>query len=169
MESPQFPKDRRNQEYFRHEVQAYAKLAGDVTYNSAQEAADTLFDTLSALKPKQGWPRCLGYLAVPTDIDDYEFEWTDMAEAAAAKGQTQNALLLEYIPGLEPVTPKMLNETLIEDILDVLAQLQEEGIHHRANINPAVWPQPGIRNIYVRYAAKPGARGGQSPCLASFV
>ncbi|KAJ3477499.1 hypothetical protein NLG97_g8820 [Lecanicillium saksenae] len=153
-----FPKDRRNQEIFRHEVQAYSKLAGQVTYSSAQEAADSLFDTLSELKPKHGWPRCLGYMAVPTDIDDYEFEWTDMAEAAVVKGQTQNALLLEYIPGLEPVTAKMLNTTLVEDILEALAQLQEEGIHHRANINPAIWPKPGIRNIYVRYS-KPGARG----------
>ncbi|KAJ6782387.1 hypothetical protein PWT90_08021 [Aphanocladium album] len=160
-----FPKDRRNQEVFRHEVQAYSKLAGQVTYNSAQEAADALFDTLSELKPKHGWPRCLGYMAVPTEMEDYEFEWTDMAEAAVAKRQTQNALLLEYIPGLEPVTAKMLNPVLIEDILDTLAQLQEEGIHHRANINPAVWPKPGIRNIYVQ-CSKPGARG--VPFIANF-
>lgn len=140
-------------------MQAYSKLAGQATYSSAQEAADILFDTLSELKPKHGWPRCLGYMTVPTDIDDYEFEWADMAEAAAAKGQTQNALLLEYIPNLEPVTADMLNATLVEDILDVLAQLQEEGILHRANINPAVWPKPGIRNIYVGYT-KPGARAG---------
>lgn len=146
-------------------MQAYSRLTGDVTYNSAQEAVDTLFDTLSELKPKHGWPRCLGYLAVPTDMDDYEFEWTDMAEAATAKGQTQNALLLEYIPGLTPVNFKMLNAALIEDILDVLAQLQEEGIVHRANINPAVWPKPGIRNIYVR-CSKPGARGGQYFCTS---
>ncbi|OAA63893.1 hypothetical protein ISF_04602 [Cordyceps fumosorosea ARSEF 2679] len=160
-----FPRDKKNQEIFRHEAQAYSKLTGDVTYNSAQDAADALFDTLSALKPKNGWPRCLGYVAVPASMGEYEFEWTDMAEAAAAKGQTQNALLLEYIPGLEPLKFDMLDETLIKDVLDVLAQLQEEGIHHRASTNPAVWPKPGIRNIYVRYS-KPGARG--VPFVANF-
>lgn len=144
-------------------MQAYSRLTGDVAYNSAQEAVDTLLDTMSELKSKHGWPRCLGYLAVPTDIDDYEFEWTDMAEAATVKGQTQNALLLEYIPGLEAVNFEMLNETLVEDILNVLAQLQEEGINHRANINPAVWPKPGIRNIYV-CCPKPGSRCGQYFC-----
>ncbi|TQW00216.1 protein-ER retention receptor [Cordyceps javanica] len=160
-----FPRDRRNQEIFRHEVEAYSKLTGNVNYNSAQDAADALFDTFSALRPQHGWPRCLGYVAVPTGVEDYEFEWTDMAEAAAAKGATQNALLLEYIPGLEPLDFKTLDAALMADILDVLAQLHEEGIHHRANVNPAVWPKPGVRNVYVRYS-KPGTRG--EPFITNF-
>lgn len=139
-------------------MEAYTRLMGHVSYASAQEAADGLFHTLSQLKPKSGWPQCLGYMAVPVDLEVYEFAWTDMAQAG---GRSQNALLLEYISDLEPVNLKRLDEELIEDILSVLAQLQEQGIHHRVNTDPSVWPNPGVRNIYVRHT-KPGARLGKS-------
>lgn len=97
---------------------------------------------------------------MPTGVEDYEFEWTDMTAAAASKGSSQKALLLEFIPGLQSVKPDELNATLVDDILDVLAQLHEQGVNHRANINPAVWPRVGLRNIHVRYG-KPGLRGSK--------
>jgi hypothetical protein len=151
----QFPPNEFHERLFQREVAAYTELQRSTDVAATNPEGAWVFLSSYTAEPTS-WPLCFGQLQLSGIMEPLRTDggWICpsriVSRSPPSGAKLRRGLLLEYVPGLTPLTTDRLNQELVTEIRRIISELHARNVVHGDFYNHSLWPCIGFGNIFLR-------------------